>query len=261
MNAHRSRMPALALVAGAGILVLGLLLALPAPSPASGRQSGPLLPDLGVAPLGHFTVARTAGGRTLLRFTTRIANVGHGPLELVATRRARASEFATRQRIRRAGGGSTLVPTPGVRMVFVGSPAHGHWHVRGAARYELSRLGDGEVVRIRLKRGFCFYDSDPYRMTLAAAPRRFVYPRSGCGARSALQLDMGLSVGWVDTYYWRIPGQAVDLTGLPDGRYRLAVKADPRNWFRERNERNNRTWVDLRLHDGAVEVVGRSPRL
>jgi Lysyl oxidase len=258
---HRLRMPALTCVAGAGILVLGCLLAFPAPPPATGQRPGQLLPDLGVAPLQHLTVARTAEGRTLLRFTTRIANVGRGPLEIAASRRSRGAPFVAHQRIQSTGGSSSLVRTPGVRMVFVGSPAHGHWHVRGAARYELSRLDDGEVVRIRLKRGFCFYDSDPYRLTLPGAPDRFVYPRSGCGARSALRLHMGLSIGWLDTYYWRIPGQAVDLTGLPDGRYRLAVKADPRNWFRETNERNNRSWVDLELRDGTVRVLRRSPRV
>jgi hypothetical protein len=56
---------------------------------------------------------------------------------------------------------------------------------------------------------------------------------------------MGVSVGWKDDYYWRIPGQEIDITSLPTGKYRLLVEVDPRNYFRETNERNNVTWVDL----------------
>jgi hypothetical protein len=56
---------------------------------------------------------------------------------------------------------------------------------------------------------------------------------------------MGVSVGWKDDYYWRIPGQEIDITSLPNGKYRLLVEVDPRNYFRETNERNNVTWVDL----------------
>lgn len=40
------------------------------------------------------------------------------------------------------------------------------------------------------------------------------------------------------------------------------VKVDPRNWFRESNERNNVAWIDFVLSDSLlVKVLGRSPRL
>jgi hypothetical protein len=69
-----------------------------------------------------------------------------------------------------------------------------------------------------------------------------------------------VSVGWKDDYFWRITGQRLDVTNLPNGRYRLINRVDPRNWFRETNERNNTTWVDLEIGDRVVKVVGRSPR-
>ena len=73
---------------------------------------------------------------------------------------------------------------------------------------------------------------------------------------------MGTSVGWKDDYYWRIPGQAMDITNLPLGKYRLSVKVDPRNWFRESNERNNLSWIDIEIDDSlTVKVLGRSPKL
>ena len=81
------------------------------------------------------------------------------------------------------------------------------------------------------------------------------------GARRSA-LEMGLSPGWQDPYTWLLPDQRLDITGLPDGKYRLVAKADPNNWFRETDERNNVTWVDLALRTNAgsprvtVEEVG-----
>jgi len=146
-------------------------------------------------------------------------------------------------------------------MVFAGSPDHGHWHVQDVARYQLRRLSDSVRVRARVKRGFCFYDSSVHRASLAGVPSKPAYPRSACGPKHALRLATGVSVGWRDDYYWRIPGQQMDITTLPNGRYRLLVRADPQNWFRESNERNNVTWVDLEIGRTSVKALGRSPRL
>jgi len=45
--------------------------------------------------------------------------------------------------------------------------------------------------------------------------------------------------------------------------YRLWADADPNDWFREANEANNLTWVDLQLtlsqSPPKVEVVRRGP--
>ncbi|WP_204312910.1 hypothetical protein, partial [Stenotrophomonas maltophilia] len=53
--------------------------------------------------------------------------------------------------------------------------------------------------------------------------------------------------------------QRLDVTGLPDGRYRLVATADPEDWFREVGEKNNSAWalVDLETssHPPTVTVV------
>jgi hypothetical protein len=222
----------------------------------------PLLPDLGVAPIPQPLIERTAEGKQRLRFTVSIANVGKGPIEVSGARLMLGSPFLTWQQIRRSDGSSYRVRTPGVEMVFVGSKDHGHWHVRGAARYELRRLGQDKPVRIRLKRGFCLFDSTPYKLRLPGAPKTGKYPRDACGKKRDLRFAMGVSVGWKDDYYWRIVGQEIDITDLPKGDYRLIAKVDPRNWWRETNETNNTTWVDFRLGDTlVVKVLGRSPKL
>lgn len=53
----------------------------------------------------------------------------------------------------------------------------------------------------------------------------------------------------------------MDITSLPNGKYRLFVKADPKNWLRESNERNNVTWVDLRIGPQLVKVIGAQSAL
>jgi hypothetical protein len=58
----------------------------------------------------------------------------------------------------------------------------------------------------------------------------------------------------------RIFGQRLDITNLPNGRYRLINRVDSRNWFRESNDGNNMNWADLVIADRSVKVVRRSPR-
>jgi hypothetical protein len=242
--------------------VLGALVVTALPLSAGAGSAPSRLPDLGVAPLQHMLIQLTAEGRKRLRFTTSIANVGAGPIEVVASRPKLGSEWTgVAQRILRTDGSSSLVSTPDVKLVFVGSSSHGHWHVRGGALYELRRIGGGPKVRTRVKRGFCFFDSNPYRGSLPGAPAKAAYPRVACGKKRARKIAMGISIGWRDDYYWRISGQAMDITSLPIGKYRLVVKVDPRNWFRESNERNNVAWVDLQIGDQLVKVLGRNPRL
>jgi hypothetical protein len=242
----------------ASILAAGVM-AVVLPSAQSAPR--PLLPDLGVAPLQHMLIEKTLLGRKRLRFTTSVANVGQGPVGIVAVRLKLGSPFLVWQEIQRADGSSYRIAIPAAEMVYVGSEEHGHWHLRGAARYELRRLPDLRQVRRRVKRGFCLYDSSAYRLRLAGAAPQALYGRDRCGPKHALVLDTGLSVGWKDDYYWRIPGQQMDITTLPNGRYRLYAKADPLNRVRESDERNNVTWVDIHIGDQIVRVLGRSQRV
>jgi hypothetical protein len=53
----------------------------------------------------------------------------------------------------------------------------------------------------------------------------------------------GLSSGWTDTYRNHLPGQSLDITGLPDGLYALRSTVDPENRIREQDEGNNSTII------------------
>ena len=75
-----------------------------------------------------------------------------------------------------------------------------------------------------------------------------VYSRFSCGEKDDQAIGMGLSYGWIDLYPFMLPGQSIDVTDVPDGRYRLRVEVDERGWFREERRDNNVTWTDLTLH-------------
>ena len=94
-----------------------------------------------------------------------------------------------------------------------------------------------------------------------------LYSRLSCGKQQDAGVDMGLSPGWNDTYDFTLPGQSIDIEGLPDGTYRLLGEADDEALFREVTRDNNITWVDLELAttpDGLrtalVTDVGPEPR-
>jgi hypothetical protein len=202
------------------------------------------LPDLGMARLSDFRLEKTAAGRTLLRYTTVIVNVGQGRFELRGQRTSTTqTQMTVSQRVYNDAGGSRLVSTAAV-MVF-GGDGHNHWHVRDLEASELIRLDNGSKVGTGAKRGFCFFDNTRYRLTLPGAPQSPVY--TGCGTSTSLLVNMGLSIGWGDAYYWSLPDQYIDITGLTAGRYRLRVTADAQNRFLETSNSNNATWVDLQL--------------
>jgi Lysyl oxidase len=223
---------------------------------ASSAAAADRLPDLGMARLSDLRVDKSSG-RDLLRYTTVIANVGAGPFELRGQRSSTAdAQMSVQQRIYDDAGGSRLVPTSAT-MYFAGD-GHTHWHVRDLETEELIRLDNGAKVGTSAKHGFCFFDNTRYRLTLPGAPQSAVY--TGCGTASNLAVTMGLSVGWGDAYYWSLPDQYVDITGLGSGRYRLLVTADAANWFAESNNSNNATWVDLQLKGNAKpRVIGYGP--
>jgi hypothetical protein len=151
--------------------------------------------------------------------------------------------MTVKQRIYDNAGGYYDLATS-AEMFFAGD-GHNHWHVKDLQTYELIRKDNGVKVGTGAKSGFCFADGVRYDPSLPGSPSSGIY--SGCGNLSSLSVDMGLSVGWSDTYSWDLAFQYVDITGLAPGRYRLQITADYNNYFQESNESNNFTWVDIQL--------------
>lgn len=231
--------------------------------PGAATAASSKYPDLGMAPLSDIDAVTTGDGRHLLRFSATIVNVGSGAFEVDASRLNSTAVFEASQRLYDDGGGSSSISTPAVQLAFAGD-GHSHWHVVNLESYELRRLDNGVKVGTSAKSGFCFYETTAYRLSLPGAPSSGAYDGSGCGTPESTTLRMGLSVGWGDMYPSYLPDQYIDITDLPNGKYRLYAEADASNWFAESNDSNNFTWTDIAISsrkNGSVRVrvIARGP--
>jgi hypothetical protein len=216
------------------------------------------MPDLGMARVTDIRLNKTSDGRSLLRFSTTIVNVGTGPFELSATRSSTDGQWSVSQRIADINGLRRSVAT-NVELIF-GGDGHMHWHIKDLLATDLIRLDNGSKVGTSAKLGYCFWDNIDYKRTLAGFPKSPVYDSSGCGVQSSTEVTMGLSVGWGDRYSYFLPDQYIDITNLTPGRYRLNVVADAIGMFAESNEANNGTWVDLQIKsNGGPRILGYGP--
>src|SRR5215217_7288330 len=238
----------------AAAVTLAVALTVPASKPAGAATDQ--LPDLAMDKLTSIQIQNT-NGRRLLRFDTRIVNIGAGAFEARGSRPdTSTTTMGVNQRIFDDAGGARDVPTT-AEMYYAGD-GHNHWHVRNLERYTLTRLDNGVKVGTGAKEGFCFYDNYRFGSTVGPFYTRTTSPPA-CGTSSDLQVVMGLSRGWGDVYRWSTVGQYIDVTNLTSGRYRLEATADLDNWFQETNETNNSTWANVQLKGGKVSVLSYGP--
>jgi hypothetical protein len=131
------------------------------------------------------------GRRRLLRFDTVVRNMG----ELACVI------------------GDPADPEPPIPAdAFELDACHGHYHMDGFARYELRHLDD-TIAAIGHKQSFCITDS------LEVLPG---HPTGGFDCSF-----QGLSAGWADVYQRGVPGQWIDVSGVPGGDYVIVVTVNP----------------------------------
>lgn len=192
----------------------------------------------------------SAGDRTLLRFSTTTKNVGARALEL---RAGEILEAADRQTSRQRVYQRVYLEGGGYREYVAGDfeyhPGHGHFHFENYARYELQpENAPGASQRESSKTTFCVMDNVRINTQLPGAPKRAVYDTCGNQVQ-------GMSVGWGDKYSYRLAGQAIDITGLPDGTYNLRIIVDPLNRLVETNDADNTSEVRILLSVDTVSLV------
>jgi len=257
-------------IALAGVLliaatVLSILMQPPPtddPAPVSVRAQ-PLFPDLSVQPIGEINAGvDTATGRRVLNFGVMLTNLGAGEFRLRAQRSHLLSDdWRVIQLVSEEGGGYTETRTSAT--LVLGGDGHDHWHIRDVESHQVE-TPDGQVVGRVQKAGFCFFDTTHVAPELPDSPPQKVHRAAECGGRFDTRTGMGLSVGWGDDYPWHLIGQAVDITDLPDGTYRVRAVVDAYGWFDELDETNNEVWSDIQLSTGpdglpVVRVLGTSP--
>ena len=73
---------------------------------------------------------------------------------------------------------------------------------------------------------------------------------------------MGTSRGWGDIYRWSIAFQWIDITGLPNGDYKVRVTVDTPfatgGRFRESDDSNNRSWTKIHIGTSNVTILDKS---
>jgi hypothetical protein len=149
------------------------------------------------------------GSRRLLRFSTQIFNNGPDDFYL----------------------GNPAADTN--KELFVWSACHAHYHMSGWAQYELIN-GNGNVVALGHKQGFCLRDSYKFR-----EPARATQYYS-CA-------NQGISANWGDIYTWDLDGQWIDITDLASGSYTLRLEVNPERRFPETDYSNNAVTIPVTI--------------
>ena len=240
----------------------------PAPQPV--RVGAPLRPNLRSLPAENVHIEVEDGTRRL-RFTSALANVGPGPLEVEPDNGANCPpgqrHAAQILYTDRAGDGSfdrgtdrkgASIPAG----CMLDHPTHRHWHFDAMARYALAAPGATIPIVSKEKVSFCLRDSRAMPAASGSggslpgaidseSPR----PHRHYGDCGRIKVQ-GISPRWADVYKSDLPGQVLALpTGLADGAYCLHSAADPLGLLQEINEDDNAAVRSIVI-DGNVVTDG-----
>ena len=232
----------LAMVMLSLVMAVGAIPAAPVPVHAA---SGDKRPNLKMVRL-HDLRVQTVNGRRLLRFTTIFVNAGPGRFELRGSRSSSHDMSMDMDQLMYRWDGTSHRIDTSAESKYAGD-GHDHWHVQGVVTYEAWKLADPVAARRGAKTGFCFFDTDPWRLSLPYARQSPYYRQEWCGTHSSMTNRVGVSVGWGDRYPWNFAFQWVDITGLPGGIYRVRATVDIQNFYRETDEFDNCVWTEVRV--------------
>ncbi|MCB9506833.1 MAG: hypothetical protein H6698_02355 [Myxococcales bacterium] len=163
---------------------------------------------------------RGAGNRRIVRFGTRIGNLGDEDLTLGSPPSAAISSGP-----------------------WHWDDCHGHHHYEAYARYDLYDVAGDTSLEIGAKSGFCVMDLGVYDTSITSACHGY-----NCS-------NQGITAGCQDTYSAGLQCQWVDVTGLPDGDYDLTVTTNPYGELEELDYDNNAASMRIRIAGDAVSVV------
>jgi hypothetical protein len=213
------------------------------PTEASGGTVAGPVPDLQSLPAFDMSIG---SGGNYLRFSATVWNAGDSPLVVDGFRRPGEEVMDAYQYFFDTDGNQTGYQQVGEMEWHAAN--HNHWHFHDFARYRLLKADRTTAVRSK-KESFCLANTDAVDYTVPGADWR---PEntdlsSACGGRGTLSLREVLSSGSGDTYAQYRAGQSFNLKGLPNGRYYVAVEANPVHHLVESDTTNNvslrRVWI------------------
>ena len=214
------------------------------PTVAAPRPS--TVPDLVALP-GYGIRLVNRRGRNVLRFSSTVWNAGPGKLVIDGFRRPGRATMDAHQYFL-DGSGTAVGRAQSGTMRFHAARGHDHWHFLQFSAYSLVDASRRRVVRGR-KQSFCLAPTDAVDLTVPQATWTESAADLGtaCGSPASIWVRETLAVGWGDTYDASLPGQAFDVTKLPNGRYYLRTQANPLASLREATTVNNLAVRTIRL--------------
>ena len=124
---------------------------------------------------------------------------------------------------------------------WIYAACHDHYHFADYAYYELLTDEGRQVTTTGYKNGWCVMD-------LQGADGS-----SRCGQYTCQ--NQGITAGCADIYSASLDCQWVDITGVPDGDYRVRVTTNPDRTFHELSFENNTAEVAIRIAGDDVTVI------
>lgn len=198
---------------------------------------GPLPPDLTMEIADIHT--GTQSGAKVLFFSTWTVNRGIGPMELRGGPVVNGMQEVY-QRVFNSDG-SFNDTYAGTFTVVAGKIKF-----QDSADYYLREVNEdnsvGEIVSAQEKVSYCLVDSMMASNSPPGTPAQAQY---GGQLYSACGNILGISIGWVDNYFYTLPNQWVSLTAIPSGTYWLQNIIDPLGRFVETDNENNETHVKV----------------
>jgi hypothetical protein len=179
------------------------------------------------------------GKKWYVNFGATVWNAGTSPLLVDGFRRTGTDVMDAYQYFFDAKGkqvGSVAAGT----MEWDARDGHLHWHFTDFAQYNLLKSNKKQAVRSG-KEAFCLANTDAVDYTIPHAKWRpgNTDLSTACGGNTAVAVREVLDVGNGDTYSQDRPGQAFDVTNLPNGTYYIEVKANPARKLTELSTKNN----------------------
>ena len=222
--------------AGAAQRPAGPLPALPA-VPEMKNPLASVEPDLVPLPAWGMNISTESKG-DYLNFSATVWVGGNGPLDVEAFRHGTNPVMPAYQYFYKNG--KVVGRIRAGTMGFDSAKGHNHWHFEQFAAYELLGANKKLIVRSQ-KVGFCIAPTDAVDMLVHGAlwQPTYIGLQGQCGSPAALWVRELMPVGWGDTYSQSKAGQAFDITSLPNGKYYVAVIANPEHQLKEVSYRND----------------------
>lgn len=215
------------------------------------RKQSETLPDLVIFPPQDIVVEDSK-----LRFSTTYYNGGDGDLELSVKDGKTSGQGDIETDVYQVIKSVAAEEREKMVGTFLWHDEHQHYHFSDFVFFDLleqTNFGDYEsVAGAQVKSTFCIRDVSQAKILNTKSDAEYLV----CG-----KTRQGLSVGWGDTYFYNYADQAIDISGIRSGVYRLAFHVNPSGLIEESDMTNNTSFIDFEYDskERSVTILNEYP--